>query len=74
MPKILSPADYHRVVSYKQDFHMTNTAIAEELGIKRQTVEWILQRDARNGSPVVKIKGIKKKTKSAATLRTPHEI
>ena len=74
MPKILSTADYHRVVSYKQDFHMTNIAIAEELGIKRQTVARILQRDARTGSPVVKIKGQKRKTKSAATLRTPREI
>ena len=74
MPKILSTADYHRVVSYKQDFNMTNTAIAEELGIKRQTVARILQRDARTGSPVVKIKGHKRKTKSAATLIPPREI
>ena len=68
MPKVLSDRDYHRVVTYKKDLHMTNVAIAEELGIRRQTVAAILKREARTGSPMVQIKGNKKKTKSAATL------
>ena len=74
MPKVLTDADYHRVITYKKDLHMTNVAIAEELGIKRQTVAQILKREARTGSPVVEIKGHKKKTKSARTLKTPEQI
>ena len=74
MPKLLSDADYHRVITYKKDLHMTNVAIAEELGIKRQTVAAILKREASTGSPKVQIKGNKTKTKSAPTLRTPDQI
>ena len=74
MPKLLSIPDYHRVVTYKKDLFMTNTAIAERLGIRRQTVAAILLRDTRTGSPVAKIKGIKKRTKSAPTLRTDQDI
>ena len=74
MPKVLSDADYHRVITYKKDLSMTNVAIAEELGIRRQTVAVILRREARTGSPVVQIKGNKRKTKSAPTLRTPEQI
>jgi hypothetical protein len=53
---------------------MTNVAISEELGIRRQTVATILRRADRTGTPVVKIKGHKKKTKSAPTLRTDAEL
>ena len=74
MPKLLSDADYHRVITYKKDLHMTNVAIAEELGIKRQTVAAIIRREARTGSPKAQIKGNKRKTKSAPTLRTPEQI
>ena len=74
MPKVLSDRDYHRVITYKKDLHMTNVAIAEELGIRRQTVASILKREAKTGSPMVQIKGNKKKTKSAATLKTPAQI
>ena len=74
MPKILSEGDYHRVVTSKQDLHMTNVGIAQELGIRRQTVTTILRRARRTGTPVPKIKGVKRKTKSAPTLRTPQEI
>ena len=74
MPKVLSDADYHRCVSYKRDFSMSNIQIAEELGIKRQTVARILQREATTGSPVVKIKGNKRKTKHAPTLRSEDQI
>ena len=74
MPKVLSEADYHRVITYKKDLHMTQVAIAEELGIRRQTVAQILKREADTGTPVAQIKGKKKKTKSARTLRTPAQI
>jgi len=74
MPKVLSGADYHLVITYKKDLHMTNVAIAEELQIRRQTVAAILLREARTGSPRVRIKGNKRKTKSALTLRTPQQI
>lgn len=74
MPKLLSVADYHRVITYKKDFHMTNVAIAEELGIRRQTVATILRREARTGNPTAQIKGNKRKTKTAQSLRTPAEI
>ena len=73
MPKLLSDQDYYRVVTYKRELHMTNVAIAEELGIRRQTVAAILKRADRTGAPVVKIKGVKKKTKSAPTLRSRVE-
>ena len=49
MPKILDRQDYHRVITYKNDLHMTNVAIAEELNIRRQTVAEILKRHARTG-------------------------
>ena len=74
MPKLLSTADYHRVITYKKDLHMTNVAIGEELGIRRQTVATILRREARTGNPAAQIKGNKRKTKSARTLRTPDQI
>ena len=61
MPKVLSDADYHPCVSYKMDFSMSNIQIAEELGIKRQTVGRILQQEATTGAPVEKIKGNKEK-------------
>ena len=74
MPKLLSDADYHRVITYKKDLHMTNVAIAEEVGIRRQTVAAILRREARTGTPKVQIKGNKTKTKTAPTLRTQAQI
>ena len=73
MPKLLNEQDYHRVVTYKRDLHMTNVAIAEELQIRRQTVAAILKRADKTGTPVVKIKGKKKKTKSAPTLKTKEQ-
>ena len=73
MPKLLSDEDYYRVVTYKRDLHMTNSAIAEELGIQRQTVSAIIKRAARTGSPVVRLQGNKKRTKSAPSLRTDAE-
>ena len=74
MPKVLSEAEYHRVITYKKDLHMTNVAIAEELGIRRQTVAAIIRREARTGSPKAQIKGNKKRTKSAPTLRTKEQL
>ena len=73
MPKLLSEQDYHRVVTYKKDLHMTNIAIADELQIRRQTVAVILKRAVTTGTPVATIKGRKKKTKTAPTLRTAEE-
>lgn len=74
MPKLLSLADYHRVITYKKNLHMTNIAIAEDVGIRRQTVAAIIRREARTGHPDPKIKGFKKKTKSAPTLKTARDI
>ena len=62
MPKILTDAEYHRVVTYKKELHMTNVAIGEEMGIRRQTVAAILRRNEQTGSPKVQIKGNKTKT------------
>ena len=70
MPKLLNVDEYHRVVTYKTQLHMTNVAIAEELGIRRQTVAAILKRAEDTGSPEAKIKGRKRKTKTAPSLRT----
>ena len=67
MPKILTEAEYHRVITYKTDLHMTNIAIAEEMGIRRQTVAAIIQRNQQTGSPVPQIRGNKRKTKSSTT-------
>ena len=70
MPKLLDVEQYHRVVTYKTQLNMTNVAIAEELGIRRQTVTAILKRAEETGSPEAKIKGRKKKTKTAPSLRS----
>ena len=67
MPKLLSDADYHRVITYKNDLNMTNVKIAEELQIRRQTVAQIIKRNEQTGSPLVKIKGFKKKTNIATS-------
>ena len=56
MPKILTDEEYHRVITYKTQLHMTNVAIAEELGIRRQTVVQILKRKEETGSPLAQIK------------------
>ena len=73
MPKLLTEEDYWRVVTYKRDLKLTNVAIADELQIRRQTVATILRRAEKTGTPVAQIKGNKKKTKSAPTLRTKAE-
>ena len=74
MPKVLSDRQYHRVISLKNDLKMSNIAIAEQLGIKRQTVAEIIKRNNTTNSPIPKIKGHKKKTKTAFGLRTPQDI
>ena len=73
MPKLLSDSEYHRVVTYKQKLGMLNIAIAEELGIKRQTVAEILKREQKTKSPIPKLKGHKQKTKTAHGLGTPDD-
>ena len=62
MPKLLTDEEYHRVITYKTQLNMTNVAIAEELGIRRQTVAAIINRHQQTGSPVAIIKGNKTKT------------
>ena len=62
MPKLLTDEEYHRVVTYKTQLNMTNVAIADELGIRRQTVAAILKRNEATGSPLAQIRGNKKKT------------
>ena len=74
MPKVLSDQQYHRVVNLKKDLKMSNIAIAELIGIKRQTVAEILKRNEQTNSPIPKIKGVKKRTKTAFGLRTPQDI
>ena len=59
MPKLLTEVEYHRVITYKTELHMTNVAIAEELGIRRQTVATILRRNQQTNSPVHRSTGIK---------------
>ena len=74
MPKVLSRSECHKVVTYKNELGMTNSAIAEELGVQRQTVAKVLKRNLETGDPEVVIKGRKKKTKTAPTLATEEEI
>ena len=74
MPKVLTDKQYYRVISLKNDLKMSNIAIAEQLGIKRQTVAEIIKRNDTTNSPIPKIKGHKKKTKTAFGLRTPQDI
>ena len=74
MPKLLTEEQYHRVVTYKTQLNMTNVAIADEMGIRRQTVAKILQRNQSTGSPLVKIKGNKKKTNFSTTPEEDVEI
>ena len=62
MPKVLRDEEYHRVVTYKTELHMTNVAIADEMGIRRQTVAAILKRYQQTGSPLAQIKGNRTKT------------
>ena len=62
MPKLLTDEEYHRVITYKTQLNMTNVAIAEELGIRRQTVAAIINRHQQTGSPLAIIKGNKTKT------------
>ena len=73
MPKLLSDDDYQKVVIYKRDMQMSNVAIADELGIRRQTVATILKRVKKNGKPGAGIAGRKKKTKFAKDLSTAEE-
>ena len=74
MPKLLTDEDYHRVVTYKNQLHMTNVAIADEMGIRRQTVAAILRRYRATGSPLANIKGNKKKTNFRTTLSEDEAI
>ena len=67
MPKLLTDEEYHRVVTYKTQLNMTNVAIADELGIRRQTVAAILRRYNSTGNPKAQIKGNKKKTNFRTT-------
>ena len=62
MPKLLTDEEYHRVVTYKTQLHMTNIAIADEMDVTRQTVAAILGRYRSTGNPLPQIKGVKKKT------------
>lgn len=62
MPKILTEEEYHRIITYKTQLGMTNVAIGDELGIRRQTVAAVIRRNQQTGSPIPKIKGNKKRT------------
>ena len=74
MPKLLSDEEYHRVVTYKTQLHMTNVAIADEMGIRRQTVAAIIRRYQQTDNPLPQIKGRKKKTNFSTTEAEDTEI
>ena len=74
MPKLLSDKDYHKIVTYSEDLHLPQVAIAEELGIRRQTVAAVLKRNRNSGSPLVKLKGVKVKTKIATSLQQDRDL
>lgn len=74
MPKLLTDEEYHRVVTYKTQLNMTNVAIADELGIRRQTVAAILRRYNSTGNPKAQIKGNKKKTNFRTTPEEDKSI
>ena len=67
MPKLLSEEEYHRVVTYKTQLHMTGVAISDEMGIRRQTVAAILKRYEATGNPTAQIRGNKKRTNIRTT-------
>ena len=74
MPKILSEAEYHRIITYKTELGMTNVAIAEELGIRRQTVGAVIKRNSQSGSPIPKIKGNKTRTNFSTSPEQDAEL
>ena len=67
MPKLLTEEEYHRVITYKTQLSMTNIAIADEMGITRQTVAAILRRYRSSGSPKPQIKGNRRNTNFRTT-------
>ena len=74
MPKLLTDEEYHRVITYKTHLHMTNVAIAEEMGIRRQTVAAIVNRHQRTGSPLANIKGNKRRTNSSTSPAEDQQL
>lgn len=74
MPKLLSDKDYHKIVTYHEDLSIPQVTIAEELGIRRQTVSAVLKRYRESGSPLVKLKGVKLKTKSSTTPQQDKDL
>lgn len=74
MPKLLKVEDYHRVVTYKTQLNMTNVAIADEMGIRRQTVAAIMRRYEQTSCPLPKIKGHKKRTNFSTTPNQDVQI
>ena len=74
MPKILTEAEYHRIITYKTELGMTNVAIAEELGIRRQTVAAVILRNNQTGSPIPKIEGNKTRTNFSTSPQHDAEI
>ena len=74
MPKLLTEVEYHRVITYKTELNMTNVAIAEELGVRRQTVAAIIRRNQQSNTPVPQIKGNKRKTKSSTTPQEDADL
>merc|ERR1712121_373256 len=57
MPKLLDEADYWKIVTWKNDYYMSNVAIADDLNIQRQTVAAVYKRYKDTNSPIPKIKG-----------------
>lgn len=74
MPKILTDEEYHRVVTYKTQLGMSNVAVADELGIRRQTVAAIISRHQATGSPMPNIKGRKRRTNFRTTAVEDQQL
>lgn len=67
MPKTLTDEEYHRIITYKTELHLTNVAIADEIGIRRQTVAAVIRRNQATGSPLPNIKDRRRKTNFSTT-------
>lgn len=74
MPKLLSDADYWKIIHYKETVNMNNVTIAENMDIQRQTVAAVLRRHRLTGNPLPQIKGNRRRTNSKTTPEEDNEI
>ena len=74
MPKLLDEADYWKIVTWKNEYYMSNVAIADDLNIQRQTVAAVYKRYLDTNSPIPKIKGNRRRTNTKTTLEEDDNI